>query len=1682
MPEIKQQSGSLDFNDLLPKSGEMDFNDLIPSERMKGPLSRVPGVRYTLSTRYDPNFMMIENLKKRPPEQQILAVPMPSGIPSLASLRDIDTMRRFASMRPEEKKARWDEMVDVHASALAMVASGFVGKYGEVIESQLEPRAYHRFGHLMSQAQRKQIKRRTNEIKEKSRFLWEVSQNPDLAPTNRDITQKLLNLGPAVIPYISATTVASIIGGPLGGFAVGWMVEGNAAYQTAIDNSVAEEDARLIGFSVGVISGAIEVVGGRFADDLINRATTKMTNRIVQKTVAFTAQSFSEAIEEASQEVAALTGEATYKDIDWDEVVNRTITSAGQGASVGGLFNTVRSSAREMMHVPSEARPFATTKQQEQDWLLAQQLQKRQEENDHLQRQAAQRYFEAEQAEKEATKEKTEEEVKAFEKEVQQELFRPEPTEGPEQAAEKANIEMLERLDTTIDKALINIQESTSRKGVVRDTVYEILGIPSYKGFDPLHRIGSARFDETIRDINSEESIKKLSSQIFKQQAYAEGLDPEGILGPMSGLTAEGKQERIDIARGKAEEILTKVEAVLTEGPIARPEPTKRPEQVIETKPAPTEEALAAEVEGKEISERTGPYKYYKNKEEAIRIAQEVADKTQQSWYVHESGHGDDLTYTLLDFKRSGFATRVDPVKPKGKEPALEKPAPTEKQPSEPSAPGVSLLGGVPEKPPGLTAAEVSLLNPEAKKLMREAQAKGHKIGYKMGVAATARQSRMTIDAIRLKGKMDQASRIDAMNIVLTYAPKEKQGAYIRRILAATTPKRIENISQAINTYVQKAEKRQAKNAFKQYISKIRKTYRKGEVPLGQLPLATRERIHKVLDEYDTAKLTEKKTQELESRDEFVKRISDELSDGFEAMNPEYDEDAKDLLVMGNARIEELKRLGKTFIGDLDADQITYIRKSLEHLIKMNELKADSRQSRRAENLRTHLNMARQEVLPAQERVRYYTGIPGALGWMAKEGQASLETLTKLSTGRQAESMETLLVDNLDTTNEDRKAKYKEFVERFRQEATSRGVAWDDVKALQDRIQVTIGGKTVNISKAEALSIYAHTQATGNLERLLKTEGLNFTTFYRDKNGVLAQKEVYMVGTPTLAELRAINESISEKHKAFVEAHFATNQKVQAPSINIMSVDMLNYELTDPSQKYFHLSRVFEPKAGTQAEVTLSIDMAGRYQPRTGGNRRIAIRPFDMEVLRGMQQDATYSTMSIAMQEAATLIVNPKWRQAMRQAGQEKALNEMTTMMRRIRGLTADQSVLESQASQWLAGAAKSLLSVRPSGGLVQIASVPAAFEAIEPKYFVNIKPPTRQEIGHLKDISPSLWLRWEGRQFDYATGLVGNQSAFESLVFGKTPITSKLLAPYTWGDEIAINKIWHAAQNKVEAETTLKRGTSEFEQEALTHLHAALKTQPQWDMLHRSSLTSHPNPFVRGFTMFMSARNAQYNVLLRAVDDYRKERITEQEFERRIGGIALANVSVSASRRLFKIAVGTGALGLATLAGVGPSEPDEEAKRFVKDQLAKMPKESAFNLIGLNAFGGILTSIGYAAIDRIEHGSWEKADLSEIRSGNMIGDLMLDATEMGIDLSILVHQVMNNDPKWKETAKDAGDLFAQLIAYRYGLPWEGPKSDLIWPVKSAVRDTTEFGKRKRRQKQRSKETFEERQKRIKEP
>ena len=257
--------------------------------------------------------------------------------------QDLPTMK---VKKPE--RSRYLDFIDRAASGMAGIASaGATALAGMMDISNQIPSPYMR-----PQAK---VDEDVAKLKKSAEFLWDIRKDPFLEAQNTDNLSKVFNLAAETVPYITATSVATVVAGPFGGFAVGSMVEGNSAYRTALDHftelnkgkpltDAQKSQAKMIGAMVGVAAGAIEAYGGKYAGELFEKVAGKIANKAGQTAAKFGISTVIEALEEGSQEIAAIAGESTYRDVSWEEGVKRTLGSMAAGGLLGGTAKVGSSS------------------------------------------------------------------------------------------------------------------------------------------------------------------------------------------------------------------------------------------------------------------------------------------------------------------------------------------------------------------------------------------------------------------------------------------------------------------------------------------------------------------------------------------------------------------------------------------------------------------------------------------------------------------------------------------------------------------------------------------------------------------------------------------------------------------------------------------------------------------------------------------------------------------------------------------------------------------------------------------------------------------------------------------------------------------------------------------------------------------------------------------------------------------------------------------------------------------------------------------------------------------------------------------------------------------------------------------------------------------------------------------
>ena len=268
--------------------------------------------------------------------------------------RDED-YQETVEQRQEEKKEEgaagyWSELIDATARGSARVGAAF-----SQAQAAMSKRRTPGTWMPMENAEQKTLREaRSKEYQKSADLLWDVAKHPELVAQDEGKINKAINLVGETIPYITATTVAYVVAGPMGGFAVGSMVEGNSAYKEAYESGVSDKKAKAIGVGVGIVSGAIEAFGGKYAEELLLKATTRLKSKLAKAGAVFTIGTTVEALEEGSQEIAAIAGEETYRDVNWKEAATRIAGSMAGGAFLGGAMRGASIATKRLTQFPDK--------------------------------------------------------------------------------------------------------------------------------------------------------------------------------------------------------------------------------------------------------------------------------------------------------------------------------------------------------------------------------------------------------------------------------------------------------------------------------------------------------------------------------------------------------------------------------------------------------------------------------------------------------------------------------------------------------------------------------------------------------------------------------------------------------------------------------------------------------------------------------------------------------------------------------------------------------------------------------------------------------------------------------------------------------------------------------------------------------------------------------------------------------------------------------------------------------------------------------------------------------------------------------------------------------------------------------------------------------------------------------
>jgi len=951
-------------------------------------------------------------------------------------------------------------------------------------------------------------------------------------------------------------------------------------------------------------------------------------------------------------------------------------------------------------------------------------------------------------------------------------------------------------------------------------------------------------------------------------------------------------------------------------------------------------------------------------------------------------------------------------------------------------------------KAKGFTLAEISRLSPKEamvflkpspKEAMREAQAEGKKIGYKMGQREAIEDARRKMAVMKIQGLVEKKSKQDALEVIKRFVPKEKQYLYTNRLLKVMTPEKVNKLAGQIEEYIERADQREAVRSLKNTWSEIQKEYRFGKVILGKLDDIARERILSLMDKVDTIKLSEAKEDDLESLAGYVNRLGGVISGEITTLNS----DVEAILKIPDSRIESLKRLEKLSAADMTADDIRALEQELQFVIRQHELKNKIITRMGAEDLREKRDAAISEIRPSpkveksQGTIDTIEGRKMTFGKVVKDvlylSSAHSDTLVERITNADptTETFKLLVTDLWE--GENKEISLLMSARETAQELQGQyGLTVKDWDALDEEIKVKIGGKEVKIKLDDALGMYMNSRNPGNLKRWLKAMA------------TASGKKEYPV--PTSQELNDITSQIPEILKNWRNVFKGVNNNVQAPAIN-NEFKILNGFPKAVNPDFYPTARKFPRRVrGTKAELSVSIENEGRYQPITGGKEVFRIIPFREAFLNGIQMDAKLYGMAIPMRNARTLLGNREWQESVIKSGYEEEMNALIDLTENYQNFKTDTDILEKTGQKLLNRWAQAILNLRIKTIGTQICSLPAAIEGMDAKY---VKPPvliTKERIDRMKK-HPFFWLRWQLNRYNIELGAVAAEHMGKQLFFDKTPILEKGLEGMLWGDQEALGNIHRWAESEILNKTNLQEGTPEFEETVNKRTEFLVRrNQPAWSYLNRSKLGSSKSLLARSTLMFRSAVEAQYNVLMRHASQYvksAKDSAAKMKFAKAYGAVLSSIVAVTLWKATFTWAVHKGIKAILSN-WFGIWQPEKEAKEVAKDVAVDMGK----NLISLAPAGRI---VGNAA-ETVLTAALTGKRMKRFNTGNPLIDVGTLSVDLATNFALATNDYLSGaqdaegENQYKKELLRAIDNTLELASVATGAPYTGPMQEFGYP------------------------------------
>lgn len=877
-------------------------------------------------------------------------------------------------------------------------------------------------------------------------------------------------------------------------------------------------------------------------------------------------------------------------------------------------------------------------------------------------------------------------------------------------------------------------------------------------------------------------------------------------------------------------------------------------------------------------------------------------------------------------------------------------------------------LGGMPEKPPGLTKAETEYLGRREQEALRAAQQRGLPVGFKMGareeidransklfqIKMGLRQKRADVKAIQsemydyIKRRLPITEQAKVMSLLKQVRPEQTQKTNLKNLVRAIA--RTEKI-------VKDIAKRQAISELQKTAGDIKSRIGKPFTE-GGIRAEYAEKLSPILDSFIKPEATERTQRSIASLSRYLHALRQQTENKFEEAYAES--------LIPNKRLAILDRIKRKPLRRMTIDELRTINEELQRLAHLNRTKNRIIMSHRIADVRDITKRAKEEVENVINRSKYEEAL-SAVGQkeslIAKVGQQlggkyndDVETLVERITGGRQGAIYESIVQNIREGRELEARHIFECLDYFR-DALKKNNITDEYLRNNSRLffkafgrfrkpkmhRVTIAGRPVDLTMGEVMSIYMHSRAHDNLTKMLK----NGLAFY-DR----------IIGRITSDELQAITNLIGPKEKALCDAAAHIFEKITKPALNKVTYEMDGIrKFREPD--YWHMETYGEGKMAGKKDFAFSlIETRGWTKERGPSRRPLVIRDFYEQLLASVNASGEFVGLAKPLRSVRQILNNPEITRAIDAKGYRTERKLLKDILERLEQHPRDDSYISHFFGVLMRGATRARLA-EPGIFAGQYSSVAGYFTEADFKRLKELRVrASAEDIKEIKDHWAVARRRFEGNLSSIALGDVAQTDRILRSITGKTKAINWTTEGIRFVDSRAIVEAWRIAKAEVK-DSGLKEGMEGYWDTVRKRAdYLVRRTQPMFDTESRSVLTSDPRRAIRQFVLFRSYIDQSLRMFHRANVNLANGNISKAQWSRQVGiiwGSLAANVII---RQLIRLALyALPAMAVAEILWGKHKAPS------IKDEAYKMGRDTVLSPVK------ILTYVGYLAYSTARRG-----------------------------------------------------------------------------------------------------------------